>query len=541
MGRTRPTTTSTSTSTQSMNQTMARASATVRGKRSGVLIENKRAAGENGLEDMDAMFGAARTPTAGDKQNEDDEEDADQQDAANKRGTKQKKKKQMVQESPRQVRMSLPGVVDQDDEEEEEASVKSSKNLFQVVASVGKNVSWSPSDMSRVSTAPPTPKESEEDEHEEDLLSTQPEQEESFLALSSPPTPQKEEEEVAQSSVASPDAFPVTEQDDDDDDLLPPNPPEDDFMDMGDNSQESPEQSLPTADTPQDALNNDEDDHDDDDKEGSGFNMVHDPETPMTVREDRVREEKGKLEKERAEFEKQKEKERKKGKRGRPKKSHDESSEEEGTTPVRPQKANKKKNKTGFVFSPQGYATGPRDYEAVPVSDMIEPSPDDKNVRRSKRARCLPLKYWKNEKQVFGAHEEGGVLGKAMGDMPVVTNVMKALPTPHKKRAVRIQISGTKKKGKGATYSSDEVVAGPEEVKPFDSRKIRKRYKVIDGESAPLWDDGADDSADLSKYSITALSGSHFALILVPTKSSHTCTLPLLSFRGCFVCGQYGG
>ena len=53
-------------------------------------------------------------------------------------------------------------------------------------------------------------------------------------------------------------------------------------------------------------------------------------------------------------------------------------------------------------------------------------------MRRSRRARFAPLAFWKNEKLVYEAQQEEGILGEAMGDMPVVVAVLKAQPRPYK-------------------------------------------------------------------------------------------------------------
>jgi centromere protein C len=149
------------------------------------------------------------------------------------------------------------------------------------------------------------------------------------------------------------------------------------------------------------------------------------------------------------------------------------------------------------VFSPTGIPIANREYESRPLSEYIEGSPDDKNVRRSKRARCAPLAFWKNEQQVYGAHEETGQLGEAMGDMPVVKEVLKALPTPYRKRKGMPPPKAARRKGSRHETETEALAVVEDET--YDSAKIRKKYNYVDGESAHLWDDSADDSADLSK------------------------------------------
>jgi centromere protein C len=471
-------------------QSMAKAAAAMRGKRSGVIINPKKA--EKGeMEDMDQLFDSAKTPDKTTAAALD--ESPEKAVIASTRKSRRKVKR------PAEARMSLPGAPEDDDDESKSSAVKPSNYMPSVLA--GKNVHFSPSALSHVSTAPPTPREkSEEEEEEEDVEETRAEsltqqEEEHVVSQTAKATTPQHSPGVA---AASPDAFPVDDDHDDDDDeeddqdLLPPNPPEheDDQESVVQSVEEEPvafpdgddEEEVPEATAVADhEMENDDDsgDDDDDDDEGAGYNMVHDPETPHSVREKRKR-------KEREEMEKK----QKKGKRGRPRKSQD----SEAKTPARASKKTKKRN---AVFSPQGYPIGNRDYTEVPVSDLIEPSPSDPNLRRSRRARTSPLNFWKNEKQVFGAHDEDGDIGEAMGDMPVVTKVLRALPTPYRKRTVTDngRAKNSKRPGRPKTAASQ-----PEESTPFDARKLRKKYNVIDGEMAQIWDAGADDIADMSTW-----------------------------------------
>eukprot|EP00978_Attheya_sp_CCMP212_P016366 scaffold42800_cov52-Attheya_sp.AAC.7 len=150
----------------------------------------------------------------------------------------------------------------------------------------------------------------------------------------------------------------------------------------------------------------------------------------------------------------------------------------------------------------KGYPVGNREYEAVPVTDYKDDDDDEAQqleggVRRSKRARFPPLQYWKNERLMFEANNESGILGEAMGDMPVVSGVLSALPTPYKQRKV------VEKKKKKKQYSSpnsddddDESRHRRAELSPFDSRKLRKKYDIKDGETAQVWDDISGDIAE---------------------------------------------
>jgi hypothetical protein len=154
-------------------------------------------------------------------------------------------------------------------------------------------------------------------------------------------------------------------------------------------------------------------------------------------------------------------------------------------------KSKKKKSKdllAKYATPPgfKGHAVGNREYETVPVTDFRNDDDDDddgENVRRSKRARFKPLEYWRNEKLVYEAHHETGVLGDALGHMPVVTGVVRALPTPHARRKVNRKIESdsesdqeekvNKKAKKKRSYNSV--------VDEFDSSNLRKvsKYCIV--------------------------------------------------------------
>lgn len=212
----------------------------------------------------------------------------------------------------------------------------------------------------------------------------------------------------------------------------------------------------------------------DDDKEGDGFNMVHDPETPDSVREERVRKEEKSLE------------------QARKKKAEKELEEfSDAETPAKSTiSRRKKKLRVAFKASPEGYPVGPREYSTVPVSDM-KGSPDDSGCRRSRRAHSKPLAFWKNERQAYEPHNEGGNLGEAMGNMPQVASFVKALPTPRKKKAVPEKTKGKGKKG--GRYSTASTTRMAMEEAPFDARKLKRKYTYLDGEEAMIWDDGAKE------------------------------------------------
>ena len=133
---------------------------------------------------------------------------------------------------------------------------------------------------------------------------------------------------------------------------------------------------------------------------------------------------------------------------------------------------------------------GNREMNPVPVSDYKE-SPEE-GKRRSRRMQVKPLAYWKNERIVYGPHDEEGELGEEMGCMPVPTSVLTALPTPRKHRKQAVFAAGAKR---GRPAQAGFV----EDEKPFDSSRMRKKYTFIDGETAQIWDEALEDATDESK------------------------------------------
>jgi len=220
----------------------------------------------------------------------------------------------------------------------------------------------------------------------------------------------------------------------------------------------------------------------DNDDDGAGFNMVHDPETPEIVRKDRAKKEKLRNEKERKKTKKKSESD-----------SEDDDEEAKSTPKIKKGRKQKKRKKRAVVFSPQGIPIANRDYESVPISALIESSPDEDGSRRSKRLKVKPLEYWRGEKMEFGEHNEEGYIGEAFGNMPVVTGIQKALPTPYRKRKQTKINTGTRKNGRKKISSG---VKGNDEEDEYDSNRLRKKYKFHDGEEAYLWDDVTDDTAD---------------------------------------------
>lgn len=217
------------------------------------------------------------------------------------------------------------------------------------------------------------------------------------------------------------------------------------------------------------------------------------------------------------------------------KKSKDEKKQrqQQQQTPVTPtsvlrtskSKKNKKKQTTNRVnwSTPNGTAkgipAGPREYEAIPVTDYKsnyppgeEPqTPGGSALRRSRRARFKPLQFWKNEKLIYEAQNEEGWLGEAMGDMPVVAGVMHALPTPYKE--VKRRERETTKPDKKSKKKKDKRKRGEEDsgeddddnedassssaaLEPFDDKALRKKYRIRNGESGTVWSETLESTTD---------------------------------------------
>lgn len=451
-----------------------------RGKRSGVAIPSQESAADNlsssslpgskgssvvrdettGMESMDAFFDKAQSPNPtleGDEKKDDDSSPS----SPLRRSKRTPKKKR----SPLDMDFSLPGQTNQLEEDDGSVARTKQSNLGSKIMGLS-----SPSELSKVSTLPPTPGTELLGHDDDDLPATQEEVEATRQAAADDAG--REQPAPLDHSSADEADFPVTQdegEEEEGDDLAPPILPEDDDVGVEEDSLQVSE-SL-----------------DDDDKEGTGFNMINDPETPQSVRDKRARKEEQEL-------------------RARKKKRR-KSVDTEDTTP--PRKSKKKDKKRRVVFSPQGIPTGNRDYENIPLSHLVEPSPGDEGasgLRRSRRAKCKPLEFWKNEKLGYGPAEEDeweDEWADAIGDMPVVKHVVKALPTPYRKRkpnanaAKKKSKSGKKGKRRSSRDSDDDDVI--EEV--FDTKELKRKFKsnLVEGESTIVWDDGKDESNELSK------------------------------------------
>jgi centromere protein C len=455
---------------------MAKESVMVRGKRSGTYVNTKDVEQDaSGKDKMEDFFGAAT------------EEPTPQSQRVK---TRRKKRSSRLAAKPRTPKSTVPMQLPGADQEDSDLNSEQALNYTQSYVAKLKSTKsiQSPSELSAVSTAPPTPHDPAveaprfADEEQEERLHTQEELvvpqaaslgNQKILSVENPPQPIDGSQDPN---------FPPMGLEDDDN-LAPAGHSEDEF-DMGpaahsDDDEEvddtKPKAAETTSETESDFDN-------DEDKEGTGFNIVHDPETPASVRKRRMQKEKAEIEKRR--------KNKKRSSSSTSSNSGDSSQGDEEHTPVRKQTKRKKKQRH-VVFSPQGIPMANRDYNPIPVENFVEVDEDEEGFRRSRRAKCKPLAYWKNEKFEYGPNGEIGELGEAMGDMPVVVNVVKALPTPYKKKTTTSKRKVNTKKQKQEK----------EEAEAFDNHKIVKKYKdkVIEGEHADLWDDAADDVVTLSK------------------------------------------
>ena len=170
----------------------------------------------------------------------------------------------------------------------------------------------------------------------------------------------------------------------------------------------------------------------------------------------------------------------------------------------------------------QGIPTGNREYEAVPVSDYRgddeATTPGGSRLRRSKRARFKPLDFWKNEKLIYEPQRETGLLGEAMGDMPVVAGVMHALPTPYKvpkPRPKKDDDEPKKKSKKGKKRSGDDSDDDEPSGEPFDDKSLRKKYKIRSGESGHVWSETLENT--LPTKVVSRIDGRSFSKLPLST------------------------
>jgi len=454
---------------------------------------------DGAVEDADAIFEAGQSPASS----------LDSPDA-------RKKKKGTPKKPKKTVRYSL------DTKGEDEADDLEITTTTPAINSTVKNMarsknreSMDASDLSSVSTAPPvTMMDEVEEARQSDNIDEEEEEEEVAALQESENTPAADNQDDDDDG-----GFPVDNDMDDDDDLVPPSPPqndddqEEDPITQDDEAAAADSVPLPddeNATSPADDFPTNEYD-DDDDKEGTGFQMEDaespdDPETPESVREQRRRKEerRKKLEKKKKDAASARSKD-KKNKR-KIVASMEESSEEEMAAKSKKHKPKKKKlNRFATTFSPKG-VPGPRTFTNVPISEFKGDSPEEANVRRSKRAHCPPLEYWRGETYEYGANDFGDDYD-GVKNMPVVVGVTKPNPTPYKKRkappAVPKKKAGKKKGKKGGDDDDDDkAAAAVAEEEPFDSSRIRAKYNYNDGKTAHLWDERYGETRGISKFTL---------------------------------------
>ena len=119
-------------------------------------------------------------------------------------------------------------------------------------------------------------------------------------------------------------------------------------------------------------------------------------------------------------------------------------------------------------------------------------------------AKFEPLKFWKNEKLIYEAQSEQGLLGEAMGDMPVVAGVMHALPTPYKEvkrkepeSKKKAAAAGKKKRGRDSDDDSDGGESSKRAKSPFDDKTLRKKFRIHNGESGSVWSETLESATDI--------------------------------------------
>mmetsp|Transcript_16597 Transcript_16597/g.23656 ORF Transcript_16597/g.23656 Transcript_16597/m.23656 type:complete len:758 (+) Transcript_16597:192-2465(+) len=152
---------------------------------------------------------------------------------------------------------------------------------------------------------------------------------------------------------------------------------------------------------------------------------------------------------------------------------------------------------------------------------------EEEGLRRSKRAKFPPLKWWKNERLIFESSDKresfSEFAAQADIDMPIVTKVQAALPTPAKpkktsaKKATSKNMkneSSKKKSGTSSDNDSAEDQPSPLSITPFDSTRLRSKYNIFDGNEALVWD---EEAGDLKEKKLVAYSSDMTATRLPKT------------------------
>jgi centromere protein C len=195
-----------------------------------------------------------------------------------------------------------------------------------------------------------------------------------------------------------------------------------------------------------------------------------------------------------------------------------------------------KKGQRVPIFSPRGIPIGNRMYQRIPI---VEPSPVDAgDLRRSRRSKQKPLEFWRNERVEYGPADDDNFV-EEIGDMPLPKAVMRAQDTPYRKRkdAGKSKTAHTKNE-KAKRRASAASASDRDDDVAFDYSKLQKKYKgnLIESETANVWDDGIDELSDLSRC-----SGSTQLLALLRFLSCSSCISIFLAYRGGCVCCEYGG
>jgi centromere protein C len=380
------------------------------------------------------------------------------------------------------------------------------KQLVQTAAAGVGRESWDP-EVSSVSTAAPSVRDDVPDDDDDDDTVELPRSE------TEPDTTSMSEQQGSSpgllDTVSKPD-------DNEDDDLIPPPPHEypdheDDDDDDDEEEAKEPDSSVdqskgPKSASPKDVRANDS--FDNDDKEGDGFDMhddgdddppSDDPETPASVKEKRRRKE------ERLKLLANKNKATKQSVKAKPNKKRkvvddDETESESEKTPApKPRKKPAKKfNRFATTFSPKGMPL-PRTLVTVPVSDYKTGTPDDKDVRRSKRARTKPLEFWRGEKVQYGPNDFGDEYD-GVTNMPIVVGFSKAGPTPYKKR----KAPPPQKKKVNEPLAKKSKIAGDDvdAMEPLDPATLRVSYDFNATKNAQVWDERYQETRDMSTLNL---------------------------------------
>lgn len=431
----------------------------LRGKRTGIQIPQS-----NDEDDMDRMFEGVSSPPAA--KDGDGEADSAEYLVSVERSARKKK----------QLRFSLGP------DDSSRNSTDDRGDVTRLVSGLKRATrqSLSPSELSKVSTAPPSLDRSTlEHFHEDDEEIGRTLQEHGGDDDFSPLLKAKIGEDI-------PD-LPITQDDMDGDDMVPPAP--DDNSDTEDENPDflSPKtlsrSAAPAEQTAGELRSTTTPLEDtDDEDEGVGFQLSeNDHQTPELSTKESPESSR--------EVAQQK---KKKNKKGKQKSAPDESSTREG---YRPLKKPKKKLKNS-TFSPKGMQSGPLTYKhIVPVTD-----PKDEPVeglRRSQRMRIAPLAFWKNEGADYVPNDFDDELVDGLETMPVVKAFRVAEKTPYKKRKAPLPHHEDQNvKSKKSVTSKGSQSAEAE----FDSSKLKKKYKYIDNDTAYVWDDCYERADDLGTF-----------------------------------------